>query len=238
MLPKVQRLLKRNGLILKKYPFGDLKRRMAIIRHFKVNKIVDVGANTGQFALKMRELGFQGHLISFEPLHEASRVLAQNAARDQAWTVYKCALGNESGSATINVSAKSDSSSLLDMLPQHEISAATSVFVGQETIRIKRLEDVLPEFCGENDSIYLKIDTQGYEKNVLDGAVTALSQFACIQLEMSLVPLYAEALLMEEMIAYLGQRGFKLYSLEPGFSDKTTGQLLQTYGVFVNEALL
>lgn len=82
----------------------------------------------------------------------------------------------------------------------------------------------------------MKIDTQGFEKNIIDGANESLKHFKIIQLEMSIVPLYENEMLYIEMINYLDKRGFQLFSLENGFSDRTTGQLLQVDGIFVQNS--
>ena len=81
----------------------------------------------------------------------------------------------------------------------------------------------------------IKIDTQGYEKNVIDGATESLNNIKIIQLEMSILPLYENEILFIEMINYLDKKGFQLFSLENGFSDLTTGQLLQVDGIFVQK---
>ena len=82
----------------------------------------------------------------------------------------------------------------------------------------------------------LKIDVQGFEKNVLDGAKETLPYVSVIQVEMSLVPLYENQMLFFEMIHYLDDKGFTLFSLENGFSNPRTGRLLQTDGIFVKKA--
>ena len=81
----------------------------------------------------------------------------------------------------------------------------------------------------------LKIDTQGYEKNVIDGATKSLGSIKVIQLEMSILPLYENEMLYVDMINYLDKKGFQLFSLENGFSDQHTGQLLQVDGIFVQK---
>ena len=80
----------------------------------------------------------------------------------------------------------------------------------------------------------LKIDVQGFEKKVLAGAEASLQKIKIIQLEMSLVPLYQNEWLFHEVLEYLTQKGFQLYSLENGFFNKETGQLLQADGIFIN----
>jgi len=81
-------------------------------------------------------------------------------------------------------------------------------------------------------NVYLKIDTQGFEKQVLDGAARNLPRIDFVQIELSLAPLYAGALLLPEMNAYLVSLGYRLVALEPGFSDAKTGALLQLDGIY------
>ena len=81
----------------------------------------------------------------------------------------------------------------------------------------------------------MKLDTQGFERNVLVGAAQSLQKIQGIQIEMSLLELYKGQMLFVETIAYLEQLGFKLYSLENGFYDKNTGQLLCLDGIFFRE---
>jgi hypothetical protein len=143
------------------------------------------------------------------------------------------ALGNENRHLLINVAGNSDSSSLLNMLPEHENSEPCSRYIKQEEIVVKRLDDIFHSYCCPTNKVMMKLDVQGYEKNVLDGAENALKQVNVIQLEMSLVPLYENQPLFEEMISYLHQKRFQLFSLENGFSNPQTGQLLQVDGIFV-----
>jgi hypothetical protein len=69
----------------------------------------------------------------------------------------------------------------------------------------------------------LKIDVQGFEKNVLAGAEASLQKIKILQLEMSLVPLYQNEWLFNEVLEYFAQKGFQLYSLENGFLTRKPG---------------
>jgi len=82
-------------------------------------------------------------------------------------------------------------------------------------------------------TVFLKIDVQGFEIEVLQGATTLLPRLCAIQLELSLVPLYQGAPVMTEVIRYLDERGFELFQLQPGFRDERDGRLLQADGYFV-----
>lgn len=213
----------------------DLKRRLTIINNCKINLLFDIGANTGQFALKMRNLGYDKKIVSFEPVNEAFYILKKISSTDKNWITWNYALGNEDTTGIINVSGSSDNSSILDMLPKHYESNSDLKYVAQQEIEIKKLDSVFASFVDENDRVMIKIDTQGYEKNVIDGAVESLKKISVIQLEMSIVPLYENEMLFAEMVKYLENKGFQLYSLENGHFNRNSGQLLQVDGIFVNK---
>ncbi len=230
----ISKLFKKKKSIIKEIP-EHLRRRLQIISHLKIDTLLDIGANSGHYAIEIRRLGYNGKLISFEPLKQAFIELQENASRDENWATQNYALGNENTTMTINVAGNSLSSSMLDMLDSHADSAPYSKYVGEETIEVKTLDSVYDQFAQDNNNVMCKIDTQGYEKHVLEGASNVLDRVRLLQLEMSIIPLYASELIYTEMIAYLDNLGFSLISLENGFSDPDTGQLLQADGIFVRK---
>jgi FkbM family methyltransferase len=211
---------------------NDYKRRLRIINNYAINILFDIGANTGQYAKKMRNLGYNEKIVSFEPLNDVVENLKQTALHDKNWVVNNYALGNKDSNGVINVSRKSDCSSILNMLPVHKESASGLEYINQQQIEIKKLDTVFDTFAGKSDKVMIKIDTQGYEKNVIDGAIESLNKILIIQLEMSIVPMYENEMLFIEMIGYLKNKGFQLYSLENGHFNRNTGQLLQVDGIF------
>ena len=217
---------------------NDLKRRLKIIKHFEIDLLFDIGANVGQYAKKMRNLGYNKKIISFEPLKADFEILKRTASRDKYWLVYNYALGDEDTMGYINISGSSDNSSILNMLPKHSESKAGLSYIAKQEIEIKKLDSIFGTFVESENKIMLKIDTQGYEKNVIDGALESLKRISVIQLEMSLVPLYEGEMLIAEMIKYLENKGFHLFSLENGHYNRQTGQLLQADGIFINQRLV
>lgn len=210
-----------------------LARRKKIIETYGINTVFDVGANIGQYGMQLRAIGYKGRIISFEPLSSAYEKLIFNIKNDKQWEAANYAIGSINGSAEINIAGNSYSSSVLEMLPSHLKSAPESKYIGKEKIEIKTLDSVFKYFINsDNEKILLKIDTQGYEKNVIEGASNSLKFIDTIQLEMSLIPLYEGELLFNEMYSLLYDKGYSLISIEPGFSDKETGQLLQVDGIF------
>lgn len=118
------------------------------------------------------------------------------------------------------------------MLPSHLNAAPNSAYCGSEDIKVKKLDTILGNYADSNSTIFLKIDTQGYEKNVLEGAKNSLDKIIGIQVEMSLVELYQGEMLYYETINYLRERGFKLCLIENEFYNPSNNELLQINGVF------
>lgn len=195
--------------------------------------VLDVGANAGQYAAYLRErLDYAGRIVSFEPLDSAFDLLVARASNDPAWTALNYALGSVNSTGTLNVAANSHSSSLLPMLAAHLRSAPDSAYRGVRSIPIRTLDSVIGEHCLANDRIFMKVDVQGFEREVLAGAEASLRRMHAVQLEMSLVPLYEGESLFAELCEYMRARAFVLIAIVPGFADGPTGQLLQVDGVF------
>jgi FkbM family methyltransferase len=207
--------------------------------------ILDVGANSGQFAQQCRAAGYKGEIISFEPSSFAHARLHTAAAADALWTVAdRVAVGEVDGETEINIAANSLSSSILPMLDSHLAASPESHYLHKETVSLRRLDSLLASIpksidrhsTGSTRRIFLKLDVQGYESRVLAGAVQTLEHTVVLQLEMSLLPLYEGQILMPQMYAEMVARGFDLWDLEPNFRDPSTGRLLEMDGVFTRRA--
>jgi FkbM family methyltransferase len=201
-----------------------------------INTALDIGANTGQFGAALRRAGFGGRIVSLEPLQSAFDELSRHAAGDPGWTAQRNAVGATIGTLTMNIAANSVSSSPLPILDRHTDAAPGSAYVGTEQVAATTVDELVAAHAITPETTLLKIDVQGYEQAVLDGAQGTLSRFAAVRTEMSLVPLYGGQVLMPELISYLGARGFALWMFEPGFVEPATGRLLQADGVFFREA--
>lgn len=210
-----------------------LARRRRLLEFYRIDTVLDVGANSGQFGRQLRrDLGYRGRIVSFEPLSMAFAGLQRTAAADPQWQVLNCALGEAPATRTIHVAGNSESSSLLDMLPRHVQAAPQTAYVGEERIRVETLDDLFERVRGNASNIYLKIDTQGYEQQVLRGADRSLERIDTIQLELSLVPLYRGQALFPDLYAALAARGYTMVGVENAFGDGDTGQLLQVDAIF------
>ncbi|MES9962711.1 MAG: FkbM family methyltransferase [Candidatus Sedimenticola sp. 20ELBAFRAG] len=231
----IRRLLWRVGYDISRFDSTShpLARRKALLESYDIQLILDVGANIGQFSEQMRnDIGYTGDIISFEPLSSEFEILKDKAANDKKWKAINCAIGDAEGKTTINIAGNSYSSSILNMLESHEKSAPDSKYVGQDTVDIRTLDSIMDDLSTNGTNIYLKIDTQGFESKVIKGAETALNRIDTIQLEMSLIPLYEDELLFNDLYSILCSKGYTLVAIEPGFSDSNSGQMLQIDGIF------
>jgi FkbM family methyltransferase len=211
-------------------------RRTRLMKARDIDLVIDIGANIGQYATGQRKEGYSGQIVSFEPVTNAYKTLVEKAARDKFWKVHNLAVGEVDGTLEINVSHNLQSSSLLEMLPRHKKVLPESAYAHRESVEVKTLDTLLRDGYLKGDNAYLKIDAQGYEGKILDGATQTLTQkIVAVELELSLCHLYQGDVLMPEMIRRLLDMGFKMMSIDPGFTDESTGQLLQIDGVFFRE---
>lgn len=207
-------------------------RRASLLRALAIDALLDVGANIGQYGAQVRLYGYRGALFSFEPLLDAYETLATRASGDSDWHVHRTALGRTSGEAILHIAGNSQSSSLREMLPRHEQAARESAIVGEQRVGLTTLRDVLPAIERGHERCFVKIDAQGSERDILDGAGDALSRIAGLELELSLVPLYAGETLFADMIRWLSTIGFELRGLTSGLTDPRSGEVLQVDALF------
>ena len=220
------------GIEIIKYPTPELDRRIKLLKNYNIDTVLDVGANIGQYGSELRNIGFNGKIISFEPTSDAFKKLEKLAKNDKNWNVHNFSLGDFDGETEINIAKNSVSSSMLESLPQLTLSAPDAKFINKETITVKKIDSIFDELDLKNKNIYLKIDTQGYENMVINGAKNSLAQIIGIQIEMALIPTYEGAITFEEMIEKLKSFNFNTTSIESGYYDKNTGKLLEVDGVF------
>lgn len=220
--------------------FSDLARRVDARRlrayaDRQVDTVLDVGAAEGNFGQKLRDSGFSGRIVSFEPVSDSYRALARVARRDGQWDAINVAIGDEDGSATINVSGRHTSSSLLPMAAKHVEAAPDSAYVRTETVRVQRLDTALVALGSPPGPFSLKIDVQGLEASVLAGAKETLTRTRVLEVELSMVSLYQGGPLYTGMIGHLDSLGFRLVSWEDVLNERDTGYVLQADAIFVRE---
>lgn len=209
-----------------------------LMDRYDINLVLDVGANVGQYSRNLIRNGYQGRIVSFEPLPDAYHDLAESGWGISNWTAESFALGGENTTASLNVAGNSMSSSLQGMCPEHVEAAPESAYVASVDVEVKRLDSVIDQYLQPGDRCYMKLDVQGHEHHVLAGATGCLDSICAIQIELSLQPLYEGQMLWQETINSLEDHGYQLMKLCPGFHDRRTGAILQADGIFVQRAAI
>ena len=226
MKPLVQAPLKALGLEVRKRIPGEMEQLANFLAIHKIDTVLDIGANIGQFGSLLRGAGYSNRILSFEPVSDAYSSLLQASKSDAKWTVApRCAVGAKAGKTSINISQNSQSSSLLPILKTHTDSEIRSSYVGTETVDVIALDEC--ELINPAERIYIKIDTQGFEQHVLDGAKNLLKTARGLQLEMSLAPLYEGQGNYLSIIKQTSDLGFEPWAFNQSFVDFKTGRQLQ-----------
>jgi FkbM family methyltransferase len=199
-----------------------------------IDLLIDVGANEGHYADSCRTHGYEGSIVSFEPLAGALARLEERARDDPRWECHRLVLGSwDVPSVELNVADNSQSSSVLAMESAHISAFPTSTYVSTEQVPMARLDSLdlpLPE------SAMLKADVQGYELEVLRGAAGVIGRLKMVELELSVVSLYKDQPLLQEVVQEMQSLGFDLVALEPEAFDPSSGALLQANGAFLNSS--
>lgn len=203
--------------------------------HFDINVLLDVGANSGQFAEKTIIYGYKKKIISFEPMSKAHKELSLKSKKYKNWEIYKrVGIGEKKGVKILNISKNSVSSSILEINKKHLVDEPNARIISKEKINLVTLNDVLKNF-NKKDKIFLKIDTQGFEKKIIKGASKVLNKINCIMLETSIIPMYKGEDNYIEIIQFMKKKGFYVWAIERGFSNKITGRVNQLDIIFVKK---
>jgi FkbM family methyltransferase len=210
-----------------------LERRRRLFERHKIDVVLDVGANTGQYAQSLRrDVGYAGRIISFEPLVDAFRDLQRNSATDPLWDPINIALGDSEGVKVINISKNLYSSSFLGVLDRAVQVEPSIAYVGTQETPVRRLDSLLGELTSPSNSIFLKIDAQGYEIPILNGVLKEIDRLSLIQLETSLMQVYVNEPLIGDVVKFLDYLGYRVVGVEPGWEHPETCELLQVDLIF------
>ena len=198
-----------------------------MLRATEVDLVLDVGANVGQYASALRRAGYTGRIVSFEPVAEPFRALADAAAGDPLWDVHPYALGAEDGTAEINTTPGTMSS----MLSASEFGRGWSDKLEEthtETIQIRRLDSVFAEVTGGRPvRAYLKLDTQGFDLEVFRGAGEALGSVVAMQSEVACLSIYDGMPRLQEQLSAYEDEGFETVGMYPVSRDPKTLRVIE-----------
>jgi FkbM family methyltransferase len=201
------------------------------LQDLNIRTVLDIGANTGQFAAKIRGIIPDSSIYSFEPLGDVHALLLVEMGDDPAFKAFNFALGEENATAEINRSRSSASSSLLRMLELHSAAWPYTAEAGTEKIEVRRLDDVdLPV----EPNLLVKIDVQGFEDKVIAGGRSTIGAAACVVTEVSFKRLYEAQPLFDDIYRLLHDMGFEYRGNWDQLPDPRNGELLQADAIFLN----
>lgn len=224
---------RRFGIVATSFGSSPEGRIKQLLKTYKIDAVLDVGANKGQFGRMLRrEAGFEGVIISFEPMRNAFSALQFAARGDENWKLFQCALGDSDKSMEINIARNSHSSSLLPAQSILHDVAPDTTYVDTESVSVRALDNFYDELKLPQSGVYLKIDAQGFESKVLAGAERALRSIDTVQLEMPITPMYEGAVPFEQLIRLMESKGYSLVHIVPGFFNRDSGELIECDGIF------
>jgi FkbM family methyltransferase len=195
--------------------------------------IIDAGANQGQFIELVLRMGFRKEILAFEPTSEACEILKSKYENYSQIKIYQNALGSRQKTLNINVASnKAESSSFYEFTEWHKKGAPDIQMKSQEKVKQLTLSSILKTI--PNSSIFIKIDVQGYELEVLNGINKIdWNRVNVLLIEVNLVETYKNSALIEEIILFMRKKNFRPFRIEPGFGLPNFGQQLQADIIFV-----
>lgn len=205
---------------------------IALLKTFRVETVLDVGANVGQFGRMLRALGYDRRIVSFEPDPECFKQLSRNAARDSLWECRNLGLSDAPARLTFHRYNHSVLSSFSVLSEEGMRRFPDAREIGQEEIGANRLDAALSERDIASGAIFVKIDTQGHDLRVFAGAEGILPKVAGLCCEIPFKALYAEDLDWHGAIRAYEAGGFRLSGIYP-VSRNDRLELLEGDALFV-----
>lgn len=197
---------------------------MELIRKLDISVVVDVGAHHGEYALRLRRLGFTGSIVSYEPSPEAFAVLAERANPDPNWSVVQKAASNRDGEAKLVIYGQSQLNSLFEASDYGSANWGEDMGRrGSLSVETCRLQPMIRELKKAHNRVLLKVDTQGNDLTVLEGTDSELHSVHALQVEVPVQSIYAGVSDFLETVGRLTDLGFDITGMFPIMRDPRDG---------------
>jgi FkbM family methyltransferase len=215
------------GYDVTEYPIPDwylLRKGLTeIFAALQIDCVIDVGANRGQYGDFLRRIGYKGRIDSFEPVATSFKLLEERCKSDPTWHAHNLALGAKDEAHEINVMNRDEFSSLLPLNSYGNAQFQKEAAVTRtETVKVARLDSVINMVTEglNNPRIYLKLDTQGYDLEVMNGASGCLPLLMGLQSEIALRPIYQGMPDYLTALTKFNNLGFSITSICPVSRDE------------------
>jgi FkbM family methyltransferase len=234
-LGRARRGMARLGLHVERFPprHNLMTLVVRILERAGVATVLDMGANRGQWAERLRMFGYRGRIISFEPDPIPFTALAERVRSDPRWSAVNSAVGASTGRVEFNASDDSAVSSLFTPRPEYLLRNPAGRTLRKELVSVTRLDGMLNEISA-TDPLFLKSDAQGGELGVLEGAGGLMDRVVGVQVELSVRPIYDGSPDHQLVAAALAAQGF----VPAGFFTvdwDASLRLVEYDGVFVRD---
>lgn len=212
-----------------------------ILDRMEVTCVLDVGANRGQFAKRLRRAGYRGRIVSFEPLPEVAEILEKAAADDPDWYVRRWGLGDVTDAMEMEVAG--GQARMSSLRPPSDFGKSWTSKLGEmgsTQVSVVRLEEVFDELVEGIDDprVYLKLDTQGYDLQAFAGAHGCLDRVVGMQSEVSALPIYEGVPRLTEQLTVYESAGFELTGMFPVIMDRPTMRVIEFDAVMIRVSAL
>ena len=199
------------------------KHLLNVLVYKNIECVIDVGSNSGQYGMFLRGIGYKGHIVSFEPVNSVFNILEESCDQDDKWSCHNIALGDMNGEKMMNVYKSTVFSSFLKANEYSKNIWDSLRDVTQENVKVSMLDDVYEDMIGSLGCAnhMLKLDTQGYDKYVFDGARGCLKNISVLQSELSLIPIYSGMHDVYDVLKEYNEKGFYISGLYPINRDES-----------------
>ena len=196
------------------------------LKTWSVTLVLDVGANIGQTARWLRQADFGGRILSFEPIAECFEKLRANAESDPGWYTQRLALGTYDGTAQMGISENLVSSSLRPATDTLIAIHSPVRYCRYEEVALARLDGLFGILARPEDVVHLKIDTQGSEREVIQGATGCLERIGSVRMEVAVSEVYRGEMVLPEAITMMDERGYTLIEAWPAWRHPASHEVL------------